>query len=144
MQGTKAEKSHSIVLFDGVCNLCEKTVQWIIRNDTSGHFRFASLQSAPAQALLQRLRYEHDPMNSVLVLIEGKLHRKSRAVLQICKRLGSGWALLYYMFAWVPTSVANEVYDYIGARRYRWFGRKSECWMPSPEIAARFVDAPPG
>ena len=139
----KAEQSHSVVLFDGVCNLCEKTIQWIIRNDPSGHFNFASLQSAAARELLQRFHYKHDPMSSVLVVIDGKVHRKSQAALQICKRLGSAWPLLYYLLIWVPTSVADKLYDYIGARRYRWFGRKSECWIPSPEIAARFIDAPP-
>ena len=137
------ERSHSIVLFDGVCNLCEKTVQWIIRNDPSGHFHFASLQSAAAQALLQRARYEHDPMSSVLVVIEGKLYRKSQAALQICRRLEGGWPVLYHLLAWVPTCLADRMYDYVGARRYRWFGRKNECWIPSRELAARFIDAPP-
>ena len=140
----KAEHSPSVVLFDGVCNLCEKTVQWIIRNDPSGHFHFASLQSAAARSLLQPLQHEDDSLSSVLVVIDGKVHRKSEAALQICKRLGGAWPLLYYLLAWVPTSVTDKVYDYVGARRYRWFGRKSECWIPSPEIAARFVDAPPG
>jgi len=139
----KAEQSHSVVLFDGVCNLCENTIQWIIRNDPSGHFNFASLQSAAARELLQRFHNKHDPMGSVLVVIDGKVHRKSQAALQICKRLGGAWPLLYYLLIWVPTSVADKLYDYIGARRYRWFGRKSECWIPSPEIAARFIDAPP-
>ena len=140
----KAEHSHSVVLFDGVCNLCEKTVQWIIRNDPSGHFHFASLQSKATRSLLRLLQYEDDSLSSVLVVIDGKVHRKSQAALQICKRLGRAWPLLYYLLAWVPTSVTDKVYDYVGARRYRWFGRKSECWIPSPEIAARFVDAPPG
>ncbi|HXX45191.1 MAG TPA: DUF393 domain-containing protein, partial [Candidatus Acidoferrales bacterium] len=131
----KAEQSHSVVLFDGVCNLCENTIQWIIRNDPSGHFNFASLQSAAARELLQRFHNKHDPMGSVLVVIDGKVHRKSQAALQICKRLGGAWPLLYYLLIWVPASVADKLYDYIGARRYRWFGRKSECWIPSPEIA---------
>ena len=106
-------------------------------------FHFASLQSAAARSLLQLLQYEDDSLSSVLVVIDGKVHRKSQAALQICKRLGSAWPLLYYLLIWVPASVADKLYDYIGARRYRWFGRKSECWIPSPEIAARFIDAPP-
>ena len=139
----KGENAHSIVLFDGVCNLCETTVQWIIRNDPSGHFLFASLQSTAAQALLRRLQYKDDPMSSVLVVIDGKVHRKSQAALQICKRLEVAWPVLYYLFAWVPPRPADKIYDYVGARRYRWFGRKTECWIPAPEIAARFVDASP-
>jgi predicted DCC family thiol-disulfide oxidoreductase YuxK len=131
---------HSVVLFDGVCNLCERTVQLIIRNDRSSHFRFASLQSAAAQLLLQRALYKQDPLSSMLLLIDGKLYRKSRAALQICKRLDGALPVLYYLFAWVPTGLADKIYDYVGARRYRWFGQKLECWIPTPELAARFLD----
>jgi predicted DCC family thiol-disulfide oxidoreductase YuxK len=139
----KADNLHPVVLFDGVCNLCEKTVRWIVRNDSSGDFVFASLQSAAAQALLQRAQYQHVPMSSVLVMIDGEVYRKSRAALQICKRLDGAWPMLYYLFALIPAGLADKIYDYIGARRYRWFGRKNECWIPSPEVAARFVDALP-
>lgn len=136
------ETQKSIILFDGVCNLCEKTVQFVIRNDRAAHFRFAPLQSAAAQELLANTRYEHDALSSVLLLIDGKLYRKSRAALQICRRLDGGWPILYYLFAWVPTALADRIYDYIGARRYRWFGRKDECWIPTPELVARFIVAP--
>jgi predicted DCC family thiol-disulfide oxidoreductase YuxK len=132
---------HSIILFDGVCNLCEMSVQFVIRNDRAGHFRFGSLQSPTAQQLLRNARYEHDALSSVLLLIEGKVYRKSRAALQICRRLDRAWPALYHLFGWVPTALADVVYDYIGARRYRWFGKKDKCWIPTPELAARFIDA---
>ena len=132
---------HSIILFDGVCNLCQRTVQFVIRNDRAGHFRFASLQSAAAQEILRNTRYEHAALSSVLLLVEGKVYRKSQAALQICRRLDGAWPVLYYLFAWVPTALADVVYDYVGAHRYRWFGRKDQCWIPTSELAARFIDA---
>jgi len=135
------EPAQPIILFDGVCNLCEKSVQFVIRNDRSARFRLASLQSPAAQQLLENARYEHDALSSVLLLTGGRLYRRSQAALQICRRLNGPWPVLYYLFAWVPTPLADRVYDYIGARRYRWFGRKEACWIPAPELAARFIDA---
>jgi len=137
------ETEYPIILFDGVCNLCETSVRFVIRNDRTGHFRFASLQSAAAHELLSSARYEHDALSSVLLLIDRKLYRKSTAALQICRRLDGGWPVLYYLFAWVPTAVADRLYDYIGSRRYQWFGRKDACWIPTPELIARFIAAPP-
>jgi predicted DCC family thiol-disulfide oxidoreductase YuxK len=77
----------------------------------------------------------------VLLVSDGKIYSKSRAALEICRRLDRAWPLLYYLMAWLPTSLADRIYDYIGARRYRWFGQKAVCWMPTPELAARFIDA---
>lgn len=135
--------AHSVVLFDGVCNLCEMTVQFIIARDRAGHFRFASLQSPFAQQVLSDAGYEHDTLSSVLLLSDGKLYRKSRAALRICKRLDGAWPLGYYLFAWVPRVLADRVYDFVGQRRYRWFGQKQACWLPTPELSARFLDAGP-
>jgi predicted DCC family thiol-disulfide oxidoreductase YuxK len=131
---------HPIVLFDGVCNLCAKSVQFVIRNDRAGVFRFASLQSVTAQKILRATHHEHTALTSVLLLVDGRLYRKSEAALQICRRLDRAWPALYYLFAWVPVRLADKVYDYIGARRYRWFGKKDACWIPSAELATRFVD----
>jgi len=78
----------------------------------------------------------------VLLLADGKLYRKSRAVLQICRRLDGVWPVLYYLLAWVPTALADRAYDYIGNHRYRWFGQKDMCWIPTPALAARFIDVP--
>jgi predicted DCC family thiol-disulfide oxidoreductase YuxK len=138
----ESHSENSIVLFDGVCNLCEMTVQFIIRRDRAGHFRFASLQSPVAQRLLEHAGYPYDALSSVLLLSHGKLYRKSRAALQICKRLDGLWPAVYYAFAWVPAIIADVVYDYVGKRRYRWFGQKHACWLPSPELTSRFLDMP--
>src|SRR5512144_167326 len=104
-----SQSEHSIVRVDGVCNLCEMTVQFIIRRDSAGHFQFASLQSAVAQRLLEQAGYPHDLLSSVLLLTGGKLYRKSRAALQICKRLDGLWPAIYYAFSWVPTFIADPV-----------------------------------
>ena len=93
-----------------------------------------------AQELLSNAGYEHDALSSVLLLTDGKVYRKSRAALQICRRLDGAWPVLYYLFAWVPATLADKVYDYIGNRRYRWFGQKDQCWIPTPDLSARFID----
>lgn len=136
--GVSAE--NLLVLFDGVCNLCESTVHFIIRRDREKKFRFASLQSAAAQEILARHDYEFDDLSSVLLLVDGKLYRKSRAALRIIKGLDGAWPVLYYLLFWVPAFIADPIYDFIGKRRYRWFGIKSECWIPDDDLRSRFVD----
>ena len=136
------ESGQPLVLFDGICNLCESTVRFIIGRDRNARFRFAALQSAAAQQLLLDHQYAGDELGSVLLIVDGKLYSKSRAGLQIAKRLDGAWPLLYYVFFWVPQFVANPIYDFIGNRRYRWFGRKEACWIPTEDLRRRFVDEP--
>ena len=133
-----------IILFDGVCNLCESTVHFVVRRDKKRQFRFASLQSAAAQEILAAHHYVFDDLSSVLLIIDDTLYRKSRAALQIVRRLDGAWPLLYYLFFWVPTFIADLVYDFIGNRRYKWFGQKAECWIPDDELRQRFIDDPTG
>jgi predicted DCC family thiol-disulfide oxidoreductase YuxK len=135
---------HHVVLFDGVCNLCESTVRFIIQRDRHSRFRFASLQSGVARELMEPFDYDHDELSSVLLIEDGRLYRKARAGLRIAKRLDGAWPLFYYLFFWVPGFIANPVYDFIGARRYKWFGRKAECWVPTADLRARFLDFPSG
>ena len=129
-----------LILFDGVCNLCQSSVQFVIRNDSAEQFRFAALQSDIAQSILREYSYAHDELSSMLVLIEGELYRESRAALEIAKRLDWPWPLCYYLAFWVPAFIADRIYRFVGKRRYRWFGKKEECWIPDPGLAARFVD----
>lgn len=130
---------HPLVLFDGVCNLCEGTVRFIIRRDRAARFRFASLQSDAARERMSAYDYAEDELSSVLLIAEGRLYLKSRAALQIVRRLDGAWPLLYYLFFWVPRFVADPVYDFIGNRRYRWFGKKDECWIPTEDLQRRFI-----
>ena len=132
--------SRPIILFDGVCNLCQRSVQFVIRNDSGGIFRFASLQSEAAMLVLEGLEYSGDRLDSVLLIVDGRLYVKSRAALQIAKRLDGLWPTFFYLFFWVPAFLADWVYTFIGNRRYRWFGRKEECWIPDRDLSDRFID----
>lgn len=135
---TKPE--NPVILFDGVCNLCERSVQLVIRNDRERLFRFASLQSEYAQRLLEQYDHQHDELSSVLLVTDGVVYRKSRAALQIARRMDRAWPLFYYLFFLVPAPLANIVYDFIGNRRYRWFGKKEACWVPDEDLRSRFLD----
>jgi len=132
-----------VILFDGVCNLCESTVHFVVRRDRNKRFRFASLQSEAAQKLLSRHEYAYDTLSSVLLIVDDKMYRKSRAALQIVRRLDGVWPALYCLLFWVPEFIADPVYDFIANRRYRWFGKKAECWMPDDDLRQRFIDEQP-
>lgn len=137
---SEAEKPQSIVLFDGVCNLCNNTVHLIIERDPAERFRFASLQSERAKDLLAPFGVkppEGDP-ESILLLEGGKLYSHSGAALRIARRMSGAFKLLW-VFIVVPWFVRDLVYRFIARNRYRWFGREQACWMPTPELKARFL-----
>lgn len=129
-----------IILFDGICNLCESSVQFVIRHDRRSRFRFAPLQSAAGRRVLGELQYEADELSSVVLVDHGDVFRKSRAALKIARQLDGAWPTFYFLFFWVPPFIADKVYDYIGNRRYRWFGMKEDCWIPDQSLQARFLD----
>jgi predicted DCC family thiol-disulfide oxidoreductase YuxK len=132
---------HPIVLFDGVCNLCSNAVQFIIRWDTQGIFRFASLQSNIGQALLVKKRLSPEAINTIVLVEEreGRIYDRSTAALQIARRMDGIWPILYIMI-YIPEPIRNYVYDIIARHRYRWFGRKDSCMIPKKEINQRFLD----
>ena len=122
------EKSNnkSIVLFDGICNLCNSSVQFVINHDNKQHFLFASIQSDASAKLLLQHNYKNNSLNSI-VLIEGdKTYNKSTAVLKIAGKLDGIWKVLC-IFLLVPKFIRDKVYDIIAKNRYRWFGKKKEC-----------------
>jgi len=127
---------HPIVLFDGVCNLCNAGVDFIIERDPRARFRFAALQGEAGQQLLGRHRL--DDLDS-LVLIEGnEAHTRSTAALRIARRLASPWNLLA-AFLVLPVPVRDFLYDIVARNRYRWFGRRNTCRAPTPELRSRFL-----
>jgi predicted DCC family thiol-disulfide oxidoreductase YuxK len=130
-----AEAEHLVILFDGVCNLCTGSVRFVIARDARKRFRFASLQSATAERLLGA----RDRLESVVLLADGKVHRKSTAALLIARRLDGLWPLAAVLLA-VPRPLRDAAYDWIGRRRYRWFGRTDACWTPQPALAERFLE----
>jgi predicted DCC family thiol-disulfide oxidoreductase YuxK len=118
-----------------VCNLCTGSVQFVIERDSRKQFRFASLQSPVAERLLGR----RDDLESMVLLQDGKIYRKSTAALRIARRLDGLWPALA-IFLGVPRFLRDAVYDAIGRRRYRMFGKRDVCWTPQPELAERFLD----
>ncbi|HET9476124.1 MAG TPA: DCC1-like thiol-disulfide oxidoreductase family protein [Dehalococcoidia bacterium] len=130
--------SHPIVLFDGICNFCDASVNWIIARDRRGIFRFAALQSAAGERLQRE--YGLDPTAlDTLVLVEGyRAHRRSGAALRVLRQLRLPWPLLFGLIV-VPPFVRDFVYDFFARRRYRWFGRREECMLPAPEVRDRFL-----
>ena len=128
-----------IVLFDGVCNLCNRSVQFIIKRDKKKKFRFASLQGKAGQDLLKRFNLQADDLNS-FVLIEGdKMYTRSGGALRMLRELGSGWKL-FYAFMLVPRFIRDAVYNWVARNRYKWYGKREECMIPTAELKERFLD----
>lgn len=130
------------ILFDGVCNLCNSFVQFVIRHDPEGRFRFAALQSDAAHALLAAqgiapATLAADP-ESVVLLSGGRLYSHSTAVLRIARSLGGVWRLA--TVGWVlPRTWRDGLYRFVARHRYRWFGRQESCMLPTPALKARFL-----
>lgn len=128
-----------VVLFDGVCNFCNASVQFIIRHDPKGHFRFGTLQSEAGQAILKKQGLDSLQPDSVVLYSGGKCYTRSGAALRIARKLSGAWPLAYYLFFPVPWFIRDLVYQLISKYRYRWFGRRESCMIPSPGIRARFL-----
>lgn len=132
----------TIILFDGVCNLCSRSVRFVIARDPHAHFRFAALQSDAARRICAErgipMPTALDP-DSIVVIADGKTLERSDAALAIAARLPFPWSLLR-MFRVLPRAIRDWLYRLIARNRYRWFGRTDACMMPTPEIRARFID----
>lgn len=127
-----------VILFDGVCNLCNSSVNFVIDRDTQQHFKFASLQSAFGQQQVQQIGGDPNQLNSIVLIEGGISYRKSTAALRVARKLSGGWPLLY-AFIIVPAFIRDFVYDFIAKNRYRWFGKEDACRIPTPELAHRFL-----
>ncbi|MDX1260770.1 thiol-disulfide oxidoreductase DCC family protein [Exiguobacterium sp. K1] len=124
-----------IILFDGECNLCDTSVQFILKRD-HGYYQFASLQGIKGQELIQKHRLPSD-LDSVVVIEEGIPYVKSDAALQITKHLNGAWPLAS-IFRVLPRAARDLAYDFIAKHRHKWFGQKQQCLLPSKETRARF------
>ena len=132
---------HAVVLFDGVCNLCNAGVNFIIDHDQPGYFRFAALQSeAGRQALGAQTHVPHAASEgrSIVLIENSRVYDRSSATLRIARRLRGAWKLLSVLLI-VPRPLRDFVYEFMAERRYRWFGRTDVCRVPTPEISARFL-----
>ncbi|MGW9607656.1 thiol-disulfide oxidoreductase DCC family protein [Heyndrickxia sporothermodurans] len=127
-----------IILFDGVCNFCNSSVQFILKRGPKGYFKFASLQSETGKSLLDKYQINED-INSLVLIEDDTYFIKSNAVLRICKHLRGFWRLLS-IFRFVPIPIRNTFYEIIAKYRYRWFGKRETCMIPSKEERQRFLD----
>ena len=127
-----------ILLFDGVCNLCHGTVRFIVKRDRRNRFRFASLQSETALAILQQYGEAEPDLSSVILVYEGRVWEKSSAALKSASQLDRLWPLMG-MFWIVPKGLRDLIYDFIGSHRYQWFGRRNVCDLPDIADKGRFL-----
>ena len=129
-----------LLLYDGVCNLCHGAVQWVLKRDRKERFQFAALQSRVGQEAMAACGHQ-GPLPDSVVLIEGRnMRQESDAALRVARLLGFPWALLA-VFRIVPPPLRDAIYRWVARNRYRWFGKKDACPMPSPELLERFLDA---
>lgn len=129
----------AIVLFDGVCNFCDSSVNFVIKRDKKNRFKFAPLQSEIGQKLLNEHEINPHETDSVIVIEDGKAFTYSTAALKIAKGLGGIWSPAYALII-IPKPIRDFFYKLFAKNRYRFFGKKEVCMMPSPEIRAKFLD----
>ncbi|NHM06824.1 DUF393 domain-containing protein [Flavobacterium sp. CYK-4] len=133
-------KNKSIILFDGVCNLCESSVQFVIKHDKEDRFRYVALQSDLGKKILDHIGINPKNIDSIVLYEPGvAYYYKSNAALQIAKRLG-GFFHLGTVFRIIPTGLRNLLYDYVAANRYKWYGKKDNCLIPTAELKAKFLE----
>jgi predicted DCC family thiol-disulfide oxidoreductase YuxK len=128
----------NIILFDGVCNLCNHSVQFIIKRDPKGHFKFASLQSEIGQKLVEQYGIPKG-IESIIYIENDKVYIKSSAALRISRKLNGYWRYLTILSI-LPSSFRDFIYDVIAKNRYKWFGKKESCLLPTKETRKRFLD----
>ncbi len=126
------------ILFDGVCNLCSGFVVFTIKRDPDAKFKFASLQSNEGRNLQKEFGINPDNIKTMVLVENDNYYLKSDAVLRIFKRLDGMWFILYYLI-YIPRPIRNFVYDLVAKNRYRWFGKKDVCMLPTPELKKRFL-----
>lgn len=127
-----------IILFDGVCNFCNGAVNFTIKRDRKKIIKFAALQSEAGIQLTKQYGLPENDMRSFLLIENGEMYNKSTAALKVCRRLTGLWPLVYG-FIIIPAFIRNAVYDFIAKNRYKWFGQKQECMIPTPDVRARFL-----
>ena len=132
-------KEKKIILFDGVCNLCDKSVQFIIKYDKKDNFRFVAIQSTLGQEIINYIKIDTTKIDSI-ILYEPSIayYYKAEAALRIAKQLG-GFISIVSIFLLLPNSFLNLFYDFIARNRYKWYGKKESCLLPTPELKSKFL-----
>ena len=130
--------SQPIILFDGICNLCNRAVSFVIKRDKKSRIRFAALQTNSGKQLLEQYNLPTQSFNSLILIEKGIVYTQSTAVLKICKHLNGLWPLLYGLII-LPKFSRNGIYRLIATNRYQWFGKQEKCMVPSAELSDRFL-----
>ncbi|MEG3659148.1 thiol-disulfide oxidoreductase DCC family protein [Arenibacter palladensis] len=132
-------QDNKIILFDGVCNLCNSSVQYVIKRDKGNVYRFAALQSEIGKKLVEERGIDTFQVDSIILIEPGvAYYTKSTAALKIARSFGGVWQLAS-VFEWIPEKIRDWVYDYIAKNRYKWYGRKDACMIPTPELKSKFL-----
>ncbi len=134
----KKNSPQHLLLFDGVCNLCNTSVQYVIKHDTKQKFKFASLQSDAAKEILLQYKVKNSNLDSIILIHKEQLFDKSSAILILLKILG-GFHSILYIFIIIPKSIRDAVYNYIAKNRYKWYGKMDSCMIPSANLKNRFL-----
>lgn len=129
---------HPVILFDGVCNFCNGAINFVLKQDRKKVFRFATLQSEAGQRLLQQHNLSTKGFDSFVLIDDGKVYKKSAASLRVMNKLPWYWKEIQ-LFRIIPTIFRDAIYDYIARNRYKMFGKKDQCMVPTPEIRSRFL-----
>ena len=137
MQGIPNDKK--IILFDGICNLCNSSVQYVIKHDKKDVFRFVAIQSELGQRIINHIGISKRHIDSIILYIPGRAYfYKSTAALEIAKRLG-GIFTYTTIFRIIPSGIRDVLYDYVAKNRYKWYGKKESCMVPTPELKSKFL-----
>ncbi|OQA30317.1 MAG: hypothetical protein BWY55_00918 [archaeon ADurb.Bin336] len=133
-------KNKKIILFDGVCNLCDSLLQFVIHHDKKDVFRFVALQSPLGQKIVNHIGIQNKNIDSIILYVPGvAYYYKSSAALEIARELG-GFFHLGTIFKIIPTVLRNHIYDYVAKNRYSWYGKKASCMIPTPELKSKFLE----
>ena len=128
-----------IILFDGVCNLCNSAVNFVIKRDKKSVLKFAALQSSIARKFLLDNKLPVTDLSSFVFVEKGVIYTKSTGALRVCRYLNGLWPLMYGLII-VPPFIRDSIYKWISKNRYRWFGKKEICMIPTPDIKSRFLN----
>lgn len=134
----RIQDEYNLVLFDGVCNLCNKAVDFIIRKDKKNKFKVGALQNPIVKDLLKTYKIDESYLDSLILIQGDEVFYKSSAALLIAKNLGGLWRILYLGMV-LPQSLRDAIYEWVGKNRYNWFGKKDSCRLPSPNEKQKFI-----
>lgn len=139
-EGEHSVPAYDVILFDGPCNLCNRSVHWLISRDPKKQFRFAALDSEVGEQLLAEISKQIDLPDSIALITQaGEVSFRSNAVIGIARRLGFPWSMMMVGLI-VPRFLRDGIYSLVARNRYRWFGKNDSCLVPSEDLKSRFLD----